>query len=532
MDRSANTRRLACAGGLLLAATLLPGSGVAAGPQLLQERCGSCHERQPDGSLARIDNLRKSPEGWDMTLVRMRLWHGVVLAPEEQATLVRHLADTQGLAPEESAPYRAVIERRPDHVEPERDPTLTEMCARCHTYARFGLQRRDRDEWLKLAHTHLGQWPTIEYQALARDRPWWQIATSEVPDLLARNFPLDTAAWRAWRQRPAADLAGRWTVAGDQPGRGSYAGTLTVTGAGETGRYRVAYDLAYADGGAADGDGVAVVYTGYEWRGSVTLDGAARQEVLAVAADGNHLAGRWFLTDADEIGGDLRALRQGAPAELLAVQPGHLKAGTTATLRLLGSRLEGTVEFGPGIRVLRVLEQTPAGVTVEVAVAADAAPGPRAARVGAATDFAALTVYRTLDTVRVEPPYTIARVGGNGGPVPKVDAQFQAVGYLNGEDGEPGTADDLRVGVFPATWSTRNHGEAAVAMDDARFAGQIDASGLFRPGPAGPNPARPMAANNVGDLTVVASVDDGGRTLEGNAHLIVTVQRWNDPPLR
>ena len=44
------------------------------------------------------------------------------------------------------------------------------LCARCHSYARVALQRRDAAEWLKLVHFHLGQYPTTEYQAGGRDR--------------------------------------------------------------------------------------------------------------------------------------------------------------------------------------------------------------------------------------------------------------------------------------------------------------------------------------------------------------------------
>ncbi len=38
--------------------------------------------------------------------------------------------------------------------------------------------------------------------------------------------------------------------------------------------------------------------------------------------------------------------------------------------------------------------------------------------------------------------------------------------------------------------------------------------------------------NNAGNLKVVASVQDGERTLQGEGHLLVTVQRWNNPPIR
>jgi quinohemoprotein amine dehydrogenase len=40
-----------------------------------------------------------------------------------------------------------------------------------------------------------------------------------------------------------------------------------------------------------------------------------------------------------------------------------------------------------------------------------------------------------------------------------------------------------------------------------------------------------MSTNNAGNLKVVAKVEDGGQTLSGSAQMIVTVQRWNNPPI-
>ena len=98
--------------------------------------------------------------------------------------------------------------------------------------------------------------------------------------------------------------------------------------------------------------------------------------------------------------------------------------------------------------------------------------------------------------------------------------------------GRPGTEDDLRIGVVPAAWSVDNFGEIAKEMQDAEFAGVIGAAGLFMPAAAGPNPERPFSTNNAGDLSVKATVQDGDRSVEGSGHLVVTVQRWNDPPIR
>ena len=69
-------------------------------------------------------------------------------------------------------------------------------------------------------------------------------------------------------------------------------------------------------------------------------------------------------------------------------------------------------------------------------------------------------------------------------------------------------------------------------MQDAEFAGKITGTGLFDPAGAGPNPARPMSTNNAGNLVVIGAVDDAGNKVEGRAQLLVTVQRFVDPPIR
>ena len=112
-------------------------------------------------------------------------------------------------------------------------------------------------------------------------------------------------------------------------------------------------------------------------------------------------------------------------------------------------------------------------------------------------------------------------------------AQFDAVAFANGADGEAGTDDDMRIGVVPATWSVEPYTEVAAAQEDARYAGSMDAaSGLFMPAEAGLNPERQYDTNNVGDLAVKATVTEGGAEISGTAHLVVKVQRWIDPPIR
>ncbi|MCY1462302.1 quinohemoprotein amine dehydrogenase, alpha subunit [compost metagenome] len=69
-------------------------------------------------------------------------------------------------------------------------------------------------------------------------------------------------------------------------------------------------------------------------------------------------------------------------------------------------------------------------------------------------------------------------------------------------------------------------------MKDLEFAGNLGSGGLFIPGDAGPNPKRKYSTNNAGELEVTASVDDAGRVVKASKPLIVTDQRWNDPPVR
>jgi quinohemoprotein amine dehydrogenase len=85
---------------------------------------------------------------------------------------------------------------------------------------------------------------------------------------------------------------------------------------------------------------------------------------------------------------------------------------------------------------------------------------------------------------------------------------------------------------MPATWAVQNFDEVAAELDDAAFAGEMQANGLFLPADAGPNPERPYDTNNAGNLKVIAIVEDDGQTVTGEGQLLVTVQRWNDPPIR
>src|SRR5206468_11110761 len=75
---------------------------VPQGADLVRAYCSGCH-RENAGRFERISSIRKTPEGWSMTLFRMRQVHGLSLEDGVRQSLIRFLADTQGLAPGEAA---------------------------------------------------------------------------------------------------------------------------------------------------------------------------------------------------------------------------------------------------------------------------------------------------------------------------------------------------------------------------------------------------------------------------------------------
>ncbi|MBZ0215476.1 MAG: quinohemoprotein amine dehydrogenase subunit alpha, partial [Fimbriimonadaceae bacterium] len=390
---------------------------------------------------------------------------------------------------------------------------------------------RDAEEWLKLVHFHLGQYPTTEYQAMGRDRDWFDIAKGPVVKELAAAYPLQTQAWTDWQAHQVPDLAGSWRIVGNQPGRGFYSGSATISG-GASDQYKLTVNLTYSDGSTSSREGNAILYSGHEWRaGTKDTNGTSIRQVVAVSQDGNAMSGRWYETDNDVIGGTIQANRVGNGAQVMAVDPAYIKLGQTSTVTIYGADLAGDVDLGNDLAG-QVVERTADHIVVSVTSGKNTATGAHNISVGGASLTGGLMVYDRVDRVAVTPEVTIARVGGAGGPIPSVPAQFEAVGYMAGPDGEAGTDDDIRIGVMPATWSVDNFDESAVAMNDVDFAGNMSDSGLFMPAGAGPNPARKMNTNNAGNLAVTGTVDDDGNMVEGRAQLFVTVQRFVDALIR
>lgn len=488
------------------------------GEEVLTTICAACHATTDDGAVERIDAVRKTPEAWDMTVVRMMRNHGVALSPEDRVAVVRYLADTRGLTVAETEGRRYILEKQPIAEDSGPDQLMSETCGRCHSYARVALQRRTPEDWAHLVNFHLGQFPTLEYQALARDRDWWGIAQEQIIPFLAETYPLGDMP-----EAFSGDLSGRYVVAGRQPGRGAYSGSMELA-ASDAG-YDVTLELSFADGSETY-TGTGLVYGAGEWRATLSAGDVTIRQVMAL--EGAELSGRWFVAGEDATGGDIVARAEDAAPAIIGMNPAAIAAGSTTEVTLTGTGLSGEAVLPEGLSA-EIVSESPGEVVLKVTGETE---GTYALSFGDATTPSDLVVYDGIDRISIVPEVAMARIGGNGGPIPKVPAQFEAWAWSNGPDGEPATDDDLAIGAVEAAWTTDNWDEAAAEVEDAKYAGSIDQTGRFTPAGAGPNPERVMGTNNVGNLRITATYEGGAEPLSAEAHLFSTVQRFVDAPIR
>jgi len=509
------------------------------GEELLQENCRGCHTPIEQG-LSRISQQRKTAEGWEMTINRMRTMHGLQLRHEGMTevevlgALVKHLADSQGLAPSETEGVRYLLERDGNRTE-SFEPLIAETCGRCHSSARVALQRRTPDEWDRTVDFHLGQWPSTEYSLYGRDRPWLKIAREQAVPMLAEQYPLESSAWEAWQEADKPVPTGTWVLAGHIPGEGEFSALMTVTAEpDQPDRYRIALEGNYADGSELRGSGASIVYTGYEWRAGLSLGDLELSQAFALSADGRAISGRMYQRDQEQIGAPIVGIRSETGSRLLSVYPKSVAADQESVITLTGSGLSADNVSFDDLEVVEVLSDVPHRVQLRVRNASGKKLALQNIYVNNEQTDVNVAVYQHVDDLQIEPAYGVARIGGNGGGAPKLEAVFRARGISWGSDGVAGTEDDIDLGyIDDVTWQAVPRDETAKHDNDVAFAGDMDArTGRFVPAGAGPNPARARSTNNAGNLNVVATYQQEGRVVEGTGRLLVTVQRWVNPPLK
>ncbi len=493
---------------------------------IIDTKCTTCHTIT-DSGLSRISEQRKTPEGWWMTVSRMEKANGLVISDDEKKKVVKYLSDTQGLNPKESDSYRYILEQLPNIQEAEHDKLFTEMCNRCHSAARIGLQRRTKAEWSNLVEFHMGYFPSIEYHSLARDREWYDIAKTQIVDYLDTNF-----GNKEKFVMNNSNYSGEWILYGHKLAEGDYIGNLKLSLISDD-KYKVEFSGKYLNGKEMKGSGEAIVYSGYEYRASLNIDGLDVKQVFKLDPKNSTLFGVVYDSNHPEESTKIEGVKtSNKEISILGVYPSAIKAGTSNTITIVGNNLSKNVKLSDGLKINKIVEQSSNKLVLDVTASSKYDVKEIDFTINSKKFEKEFTVYKKIDALSVTPSYAISRVGDGGGPMPKQHAIFEAFGILAGADKKVGTADDINIGKVDAKWSIEPFNERAVEDEDVKYVGVIDSSsGRFTPSFAGPNPLRKYSTNNAGNIKVVATYKDGNKTLTADSHMIVTVQKWVNPPI-
>jgi quinohemoprotein amine dehydrogenase len=515
--------------------------GIPVTDKLTIAKCSGCHQRDAYGNLTRISWIRTTPEGWEEAIKRMVELNGLKLEREEALQIVRYLSHDHGLAPEETQPVRWYLEMTLPQTEAIPNETIRHTCAGCHAFARPETWRRSSAEWHLLKNMHVGYFPLSEFinftQPPARNRvvdpnaPKPKEPAEQALEYLTKNFDLYSASWSNWRaQMTDPDLSGRWLITATLPGKGKFFGEMSITKLA-SGEFKTDTSLTSAkDGSKWQLPGQAIVYTGYEWRGSGKSESAGPvRQVMTVSRDQSTLEGRWFWGAYQEFGFTVRAKRAGRDMSVLGTDVASLRAGSKAVpVKIFGEHFPADlkpadINLGAGITVAKVVSVTPSALNV----LADAEPkviaGMRSVAVRGHVAPDAFSAYEKIDYIKVGAETALAHTGGT--VAKKGYVQYEADAYSNGLDGIPNTSDDVNLGPVPVKWSI----EEFISHQndtDKEFVGYIDSNGLFTPSGDGPNPQRRFSADNVGDVWVVAELPNEKKDeppLQAKSYLVVAV---------
>jgi quinohemoprotein amine dehydrogenase len=561
---------------LLAQAAQEPG-GIPISDPLVIAKCGGCHTRSDSGVMMRISYVRTSPEIWEQILKRMIRLNGLTLAPDDARQIVRYLSDNNGLAPQEEKPAFWDAEHRLFGTQEEESgvpASLQRTCNYCHTVGRVLLQRRTPEDYIKLANTHMALFPGSETAVFRPNRRYTDPADVAVTltqggtgfsslhpppppavdgkypldtalEYLAKNQPLITPEWTAWKaQTHSPKLTGTWLVSASQAGKGRIYGQMTVSAGPTPVDFVTTTVLHYPDGQVVKRTGKGVLYTGYSWRGhstsppsdSKTDPGftADTREALLLSDDGNSMQGRWFWGGYQEFGIDVQLTRPGHDTVVLGLDKMALRSPSTEEVHIYGANLPTTqkaadLDFGQGVTVSKVLHATANEVAVQLSVAPGLPTALHTVSVSGKSVPGTIAVYDKVSYIKVAPDASFARLGGT--ITAKQFAQFESIGYANGPDGKPGTADDIALGPVTAAWSLEEF-YSTPDDDDVSYVGSINDSGLFTPSPEGPNPQRQKQANNYptenwGDVWVDALYKGpDGESLKARSYLVVTIPTY------
>jgi quinohemoprotein amine dehydrogenase len=489
----------------------------------IQKNCLTCHATRSDGSIERISDVRKTPEGWEDTISRMGQAWGLQITPEDRAAVVKELSEKNGLAPEETEKVMYWLTSSGSTMEPKLESELIQnSCVSCHAGARPLAQYRTEEEWKKLIDFHIAFNPSMIYQMRTQK---WEEEAEKVIEYLAKTNVLNSKEWTEWKNRKEQyELAGNWRIVGYRPGMGMYSGYAQFKKKGK-GFYENRTML-MPDGKTETYKGNVRIFTGYSLRSSLEGEKNKLRGVFNIQKDGTTIKGRW--NQVHDIGQYADETYYKADhTSLLAVWPKAIKKGETVVVHLIGMNLpehlmKEDLQASHGIVIDKIERKDKDDVWVQLTVNDNATVGPHTIglKEGGKVE---LQVYEKMDYIKVLPEYGVARLNYSGH---QQSVQFEAIGYHVGADGKKNTNDDVELGPIQATWSMKEFLLGANDDHDIHFVGNIDAkTGLFTPASGGPNSKREWSTNNAGNVTIVATYTDPvtKEQIQGETFLLVTI---------
>lgn len=507
--------------GILAAWAIGAGSGPAQAferDSLVWKKCTSCHAANAEGRIARVEDIRTTPEEWTVILDRMRRLHEMELGRGEMDQLLKELSATQLLTAREQAPVAYLsLWHNSQHMETptgKDEERMFATCVRCHSAGKIFSYRMTPESWAGLRDFHLFVIPTVVFQM--REMRWVDEADA-VLKYLARRLPYGSAT-----VAPPAKLEGAWAVFGHEPGRGSYRGRARISAAGDA-EFTLAGSIDYADGTSETFTGEATLYGGHALRTRTKNNGHAGKGAYILTGDElrgeSHLPAPNFRTSA------ATWVRDTGAARIVRTVPAFLLEGERTRLTVEGLNLPelrpADIAFtGAKVEVIAVKRVDSGALELEVVSRTKGIVNSRLAVEGVAAGSVAVTLAPRIDHIEITPQTGRARLSA-GRNYPAEGVQFEAIAYARSGSGSK--AANVALGPVAASFRLAEE-KTRPDDDDLKWLGDILPNGTYIPlGDYGPNPMRNYSGENSGLVKVLARYRRGTQTYRAQARLAVTM---------
>lgn len=483
---------------------------------MVWKKCTGCHEAV-NGKIARVEEIRTTPEEWTVIVDRMARLHGMDLNRTEMDTLLKELCSSQILTPAELDKVSYLnLQNNPQNMESPVGAIQEKLfvtCVRCHSAGKINSFRMNAPSWAKIRDLHLYLYPTTVYQM--REMRWVKEADAVLADL-AKSHSYDQA-WKSPGQKPA----GSWIIVGYEPGKGDYRGQAAITSAGND-EYTVQGNLTFSDGTSENFRGEATLYGGYALRTRTAHNGlkslGAFSFTEGIIKGDHHFPAPDFRTSSSTWYPAV-----GNP-QLIKVSPGFLLKGETTKLLLDGIKLPevsaADITFSTGsVKVLSVRRISPEALEVQAVSGEDNLVTTAIGIKGLNT--LPVTLAKQIDFITITPEMGRARLAG-GKALPSEGVQFDAIAFAQ-KDKNSKSTDAVSLGPVPASFKLT----AEVKRpndDDLQWMGMIHPGGKYIPfGDYGSVPTRTQKVEASGLAGVEATYKRGDRQYTAKAKMVVTL---------